>query len=164
MSASLNRARKDRLLQERIHDPYKAKRKPAQPSVCPVCHAVFKAGRWQWQEAWPLDANEEICQACQRIRDNYPAGLITMAGEFVRTHQAAIISLARNHEQGERARHPLPRILTVETKPGAVVVSTTDLHLPKRIGVALQRAYKGELQLHYHKASCFVRVNWTSPP
>ena len=36
------------------------------------------------------------------------------------------------------------------------------MHLPKRIGQALHRAYKGALDLHYDEASCFVRVNWTS--
>lgn len=162
MSRALNLSRKDRLIQERIHDPYRTRRKPAEPSFCPVCNAVFKAGRWQWLESWPADSRPEICQACQRIRDNYPAGVVVISGAFVRTHQAEIVSLARNHEQGERARRPLHRIIKIETQPEALIVSTTDIHLPKRIGEALHRAYKGTLNLHYDKESCFVRVNWTA--
>jgi hypothetical protein len=42
------------------------------------------------------------------------------------------------------------------------MISTTDIHLPKRIGEALHRAYKGELELNYEKQNCFVRVNWIS--
>ena len=153
-------SRKDRLIQERVNDPYKTKRKPPEPSVCPFCNAVFKDGRWQWLESWPVDSHKEICQACQRVRDDYPAGLVTMSGDFVSTHKTEILNLARNHEQGERAQHPLHRILKVEERPDSVVVSTTDVHLPKRIGDALRRAFKGQLETHYDEGSCFVRVNW----
>ena len=123
---------------------------------------MFKGGRWQWLESWPTDSHAEICQACQRIRDNYPAGLVTLRGDFVQTNRAEVLNLARNHEQGERARHPLHRILKVEARPNEVVLSTTDIHLPKRIGEALHSAYKGRLELQYEKERCFVRVNWDS--
>jgi len=153
-------ARKDRLLHERIHDPYRVAGKPAEPSVCPVCHAVFKGGRWQWSEVWPADSRPQTCQACQRIRDNYPAGLVAMNGDFIREHKLEVLHLVRHHERVERAEHPLHRIMSVEERPDALVVTTTDIHLPKRIGQALHRAYKGQLDLHYDKESCFVRVNW----
>jgi len=162
MSTFVTEPRKDRLIHERVHDPYKTRHKPPEPSVCPVCHAVFKGGRWQWLESWPTDSHKEICQACRRIRDNYPAGLVTMNGDFVKTHRVEVLRLARNEEKAERDQHPLHRIIQVEERPGGVVVSTTDIHLPRRIGEALRRAYKGRLELHYEKESCLVRVNWTS--
>lgn len=162
MSTFVTEPRKDRLIHERVHDPYKTRHKPPEPSVCPVCHTVFKGGRWQWLESWPTDSHKEICQACRRIRDNYPAGLVTMNGDFVKTHRVEVLRLARNEEKAERDQHPLHRIIQVEERPGGVVVSTTDIHLPRRIGEALRRAYKGRLELHYEKESCLVRVNWTS--
>jgi len=162
MTMMIAESRKDRLIHERNHDPYKTTRKPSGSSVCPACNAVYKDGHWQWMESWPLDAPREICQACQRIRDNYPAGYVSMSGEFARTHREEVVNLARNHEQGERARHPLHRIIRVEEHPDTVVVTTTDIHLPKRIGQALQRAYKGSLDVHYDLEGCFVRVNWSS--
>ncbi|HZI30830.1 MAG TPA: BCAM0308 family protein [Candidatus Binatia bacterium] len=158
----LAESRKDRLIHERNHDPYKTTRKPGGSTVCPVCNAVFKDGHWQWLDSWPLTAPREICQACQRIRDNYPAGSITMTGGFARTHKLEVLNLARNKEQGERARHPLHRIMRIEERPDATVVTTTDIHLPKRIGQALQRAYKGSLDINYDVEGCFVRVRWTS--
>ncbi len=130
--------------------------------MCPVCNAVFKDGRWQWLESWPVNAHREICQACQRTRDDYPAGLVTISGELVQTHRAEILNLIRNHENGERRLHPQHRIIKIEEQSAAMVVSTTDMHLPKRIGEALRHAHKGRLHLHYDKESCFVRVNWTS--
>jgi hypothetical protein len=162
MTLFLTESRKDRLIHERIHDPYQTNGKPAASSVCPVCSAVFKDGRWQWLNSWPADSPREICQACRRIRDNYPAGLVTMRGDFVKTHKQELLNLTRQHEQGERAMHPLHRIISIKERPDALVVATTDIHLPKRLGQALHRAYKGALDLHYDKESCFVRVNWIS--
>jgi hypothetical protein len=48
-----------------------------------------------------------------------------------------------------------------EELPDSIVLSTTDIHLPRRIGDALRNAYKGELELGYSEASCFLRVHWT---
>jgi hypothetical protein len=40
------------------------------------------------------------------------------------------------------------------------VISTTDIHLPRRIGEALKRAFHGELDMHFDEAGYFVRVDW----
>jgi hypothetical protein len=160
----ISKSRKDRLIQERVHDPYKARQKPPEPSVCPTCKAVLKDGRWQWLASWVEVSHKELCQACQRIRDNYPAGQVTVRGDFARKHKAELLNLIRNHEQGERALHPLHRIIRIEERPEVMVVSTTDIHLPKRIGEALRHIYKGRLDLHYDKECCFVRVDWNSNP
>ena len=40
--------RHDRLIQEYRHDAYKSKHKLPEPTVCPVCGAVYHDGRWQW--------------------------------------------------------------------------------------------------------------------
>ncbi len=74
--------RMDRLIQERVHDPYKTKSKPPEPTVCPVCYAVFKEGRWQWADSWPIDAHRQTCQACHRIQDGYPAGVTLCVSNF----------------------------------------------------------------------------------
>ena len=41
---------------------------------------------------------------------------------------------------------------------GRVHVSTTDIHLPQRIGEALKRAYDGEFDMHYGHDEYRVRV------
>jgi hypothetical protein len=38
---------------------------------------------------------------------------------------------------------------------------TTDIHLPRAIGEALHRAYKGSLDLRYTEESCFIEVKWS---
>jgi len=162
MNTAITRTRKDRLLQKRIHGPYKSPRKLPEPTVCPKCNAVFKAGRWQWLEAWPANAPEKTCPACRRIQDNCPAGSVILSGDFIKQHRQEVINLARHHEWSERSQHPLHRIISIEELPDQVVVATTDIHLPKRIGQAVLSAYKGQLDLQYDEEGCFVRIHWTS--
>ena len=51
--------------------------------------------------------------------------------------------------------------MRVEERPHSVVITTTDMHLPRRIADALRHAYKGETRVRYDEEGYFVRVNWT---
>ena len=153
------KARGDRLIRERVHDPYKTRLKLPEGSVCPQCGAVFHGGRWSWAKR-PNEAHEELCQACHRTNDKYPAGVVTLTGGFVRPHRDEILGLVRNTQELEKGEHPLHRIMAVEDKDGAIEVSTTDIHLPRRIGQALHRAFEGDLEFHYDEESDFIRVHW----
>lgn len=151
--------RHDRLLQEQVHDAYKSKGKLPEPSVCPQCGALFHGGRWQWGTA-PTGAHQETCPACHRIHDNFPAGFLTLAGEGFQAHREEIMHLVHNHEQRERAEHPLQRIMGVEEHDGEVLVTTTDIHLARGIGEAVHHAYQGELEFHYNPEQNLLRVHW----
>ncbi len=151
--------RHDKLLQEQVHDTYKTKSKLPEPSVCLDCGAVFHEGRWQWGEA-PAGAHRATCPACQRQHDRFPAGFVTLAGTFFRSHQEEILHLVRNHEQHERAEHPLKRIMAIEDTDDGAVVTTTDIHLARGLGEAVRHAYRGELEFHYNPAENLLRVHW----
>lgn len=157
--AGFHPIRRDRLLQEQVHDSYKSKGKLAEPSVCAQCGAVFHAGRWQWSKA-PANAHETTCPACHRIHDHFPAGYITLQGEFFREHHDEIMNLVHNEEKRERAEHPLKRIIAVESKGNEVLVTTTDIHLARSIGDALHHAYQGDLEYHYNSEQNLLRVGW----
>ncbi len=152
--------RSEHLLQERVHDAYKSKGKLPEPTVCPQCGAVFHEGRWQWLQI-PAEAHRETCPACHRIHDRFPAGFLTLRGEFFVAHRDEIMRLARNHEKRERAEHPLKRIMDVEEKEDETVVTTTDIHLARGIGEAFHPAYQGELVCHYNPEQNLLRVGWT---
>jgi NMD protein affecting ribosome stability and mRNA decay len=151
--------RLDTMLQERVHDPYRARSKPPEPSVCPQCGAVFHEGRWEWKEA-PAGAHQETCPACHRINDQLPAGFVTLEGEFFQGHREEILHLARNVEKRERVEHALNRIIAVEEKDGGVLLTTTDIHLARGIGEAVHDAYQGDLEFHYNPDEYLLRVVW----
>ena len=44
--------------------------------------------------------------------------------------------------------------------PHKTVVTTTDIHLPRRIGHALEHAFKGKLDTHYNEEEYFIRIQW----
>lgn len=153
--------RQDRYIKERVHDPYKTRLKLHEPSVCPQCGAVFHDGRWQWRRK-PKGAEDALCQACHRINDDYPAGVLTLGGAFLRGHAAEIEHLVRHVEKLENGEHPLHRIMKITPgEGGEVVVTTTDIHLPRRIAEALYNAYEGEMDFHYDEEGYFVRASWS---
>jgi NMD protein affecting ribosome stability and mRNA decay len=152
--------RRDQLLQEAEHDSYKSKGKLSEPTLCPDCGAVYHAGHWQWLDK-PKEAHQQYCPACHRIRDHFPAGYVSLVGDFFEAHEQEILQLIRNHEAKEKASHPLQRIMTIENVKHGTVVTTTDIHLARGIGDALHHAYRGELEYHYNKEQNLLRVNWT---
>jgi hypothetical protein len=148
--------------QGHIVDPYRWPRKPSEPAACPQCGAVYQEGRWCWANR-PENAVELVCQACHRINDHFPAGVVRLSGAKLAQLKFDIIRLARHQEETERTEHPLNRIIDIHEESSGVTINTTDIHLPRRIGEAIERAYKGDLKIHFDKSGYFVRVDWTSP-
>jgi hypothetical protein len=141
-------------------DPYRIARKPPEPTRCPGCSASFAHGRWSWEKA-PSDSYEQSCPACQRIHDRFPAGYVTIKGEFFAEHRDEIVSLISNHEKKEKAERPLKRIMAIEEKKeGGIEVTTTDSHLARGIAEALHEAYKGDLKLRYSRDENLLRATW----
>ena len=91
------RAQRDHIL-----DPYQAQQKLQEPTACRQCGAIYHHGRWQWGPP-PSGAHEDLCPACRRINDRFPAGTVTLHGDIARQRKDEIIGLARNEEfSGER--------------------------------------------------------------
>jgi hypothetical protein len=152
-------SRQDRILRERVHDPYKTRLKLAEDTVCPQCKAVFRKGRWTWGEV-EAPSGEEMCQACHRTNDDYPAGVVTLSGSFLAGHRDEILGLVRHQEELEKGEHPLHRIMAIDDDGGDVVIKTTDIHLPRRIGEAVESAYNGKFEFTYDKEGYFLRGTW----
>jgi hypothetical protein len=151
---------KSHKIREEVHDTYQTRKKFREPSVCRQCDAVYHEGRWQWMEESPQGAFHDLCPACHRINDKYPAGEVTLSGTFLAAHRSEILGLVRNEAEAETSEHPLHRIMEIEERPDDVVVTTTDIHLPRRIGHALEHAYKGHMEIHFDKEGHFARMKW----
>ena len=152
---------RDRIFDDPRHDPYQAKGKYKEPTLCSGCGAVFHQGRWAWVAA-PRGAAMAECPACHRIRDQQPAGFITFTGVRTPDEREAIVHLARNVEKHETAEHPLHRIIAIEEDGNEVRMTTTDTHLPQRIGEGVRHARKGKLAIVYGQDEYVVRVHWQS--
>ena len=79
-----------------------------------------------------------------------------LSGSFLAKHKQEIVELARNTEKAEREEHPLQRIMDIKEDGDTVVITTTDLHLPQRVGHAIVDAYKGDLDTHYDREGYFA--------
>lgn len=152
--------RRDRQIEEVGHDPYHARSKVREPAVCPQCGLVFHAGRWQ-RLVRQAAANEHLCPACHRIKDGLPAGIITLEGAFAAENATEILNLVRNEETREASDHPLQRIMAVTREDGKTVITTTDIHLARRIGDAVVHAFHGKLNLKYSPDEYQVRAHWS---
>jgi NMD protein affecting ribosome stability and mRNA decay len=151
--------RKDRLLKEKRHDVYLEKSKIPEPTLCNVCGALFENGRWTWNTT-EKKVNRITCPACRRIADRYPAGIIEIRGIFYNEHKDEILNLIHNIENQEKGEHPLERIIATKEANDHTIVTTTGIHLARRIGEALSRSYKGDYYFQYAEAEKSIRVYW----
>jgi len=154
------RVRRNKLIQEHVHDSYKSWGKLPEPTLCPQCGAVFQDGRWRWLSP-PAAAHQQMCPACHRIHDEFPAGFVMLEGDFIGAHRDELLHLIRNLEKRETKEHPLQRIMNITDENRGVLVTTTDIHLARGIGEALHHAYQGRLEFHYNPEENLLRVHWS---
>jgi hypothetical protein len=150
--------RNDKLIQEKRHDVFPSRDWP-EPTRCKSCGAGFTKGRWTWE---PIEgkANLITCPACRRISENLPAGYVEIRGAFFYSHQDEILNLVHNTEKVEKNEHPLERIMSITPNGQHTLITTTGIHIARRIGEAMSRAYQGEYSIQYADGEKRIRVFW----
>jgi hypothetical protein len=152
--------RKEQRMQPEREDSYHATAKMPDPAACPRCRATYLKGRWTWQAA-PQRATRHTCPACQRIEDKFPGGYVSLGGKFFEAHRTEIVNLVVALATRAREEHPMQRLMGMEDVARGVLVTTTDPHLARGIAVAVQNAFKGELDLYFSRDENLVRATWT---
>jgi NMD protein affecting ribosome stability and mRNA decay len=150
--------RMDKLIQEKQHDVYREDRGP-EPGLCTECGALFVNGRWTWKKTGEV-TYKVICPACRRLADNYPAGYIQIKGDFFKNHRDEILNLIRNEEKQEKGEHALERIMSITNENDHTLITTTGVHIARRIGEALHRAFEGDFSFRYADNEMSIRVYW----
>jgi hypothetical protein len=129
--------------------------------VCRSCGAVLRERRWQ---RLSLPETAEVrrtrCPACMRVRNDDPAGVVTLVGSFVRLHAEEIARLIRHEEASQRRSDCQSRIIRIRRMLDRIDVTTTDTRLPRRIGEAAAAAYGGMLHVMEEADGSAIRVRW----
>ncbi len=133
-------------------------------AVCSECGAVYGNKSWSVNKP-PLPstgrgARRVVCPACRKIKDRFPAGVITLRGPFLRAHKVEILHRVRNEESRARRVNPLERIILVNDNEDTVEIQTTTERFAQRIGRELKRAFKGQVSYRWPGEDKFVRVEW----
>lgn len=151
--------RKDRLIKDKRKDVYVDQIVLKEPAVCNKCNAVYTTGRWTWKTDDSI-TSRTTCPACRRISDNYPAGYIEIKGSFFTHHSTDILNLINNVEKLEKSERPLERIISIKENKDKTLITTTGIHIARRIGEALSRSYQGNYNFQYADGEKSIRVYW----
>jgi len=144
-------------------DPYLNKLAPGDKAVCTKCGSVYKDKRWSMKSAAAAAAPgavEVTCPACQKIRDKYADGYVTLSGDFLAEHKEEILNLIRNKEERSMHTNPLHRIIEIKERPGTIEITTTTDKLAQRIGQMLKKTFSGEVEYKWSDDVKLVRVFW----
>lgn len=144
-------------------DPYSELEKSAEPTVCPRCGLVYRAGRWPAateRRSTPGRPKESHCPACRRALDRFPAGLLELRGGYLQEHCQEILNIAKNQAASVAVTRPLQRILWIEELEVRIEIATRNPHLALRIGKTIRSACKGELVVKQAERDPLVRAYW----
>ena len=153
-----------KLLRTKLDDPYLRKGNYSDPTVCPVCGLLYHKKRWERNEELKdkllKEAKRAKCPSCRKIEDHYPMGILTITGGFSLKNKEEIKNIIANTEKKEIFRNPLDRIMSLKEMKDKMVVETTSENLAIALGKALNRAYKGKLNISFSQDQKLVRVLW----
>jgi NMD protein affecting ribosome stability and mRNA decay len=141
-------------------DPYRLTEKLPGGVTCKDCGATVKEGRWIWKTSGKSSV-VTTCPACRRIEDGYPAGFLAMEGQFLQENRKQIMNMVRSVAEAEKNEHPMERIMDIREDREGTLITTTGMHITRRLGVSLKRSYRGDLQVQYDDSEKRIRVNWS---
>lgn len=153
---------KTNLYTQRNQRLYLKDKKYKEPTICKVCGLVFSDGIWKKTDKPKGEYFEDICPACKRIKDNYYGGILNLKSDIIKTKKDEIVNLMRNKEKESENINPLRKIGKIEEiNENEMNIYTTFEHLAVAIGKAIQRAFKGDLEIKYKENDKVARVYWT---
>jgi hypothetical protein len=146
-------------LTQHDHGAYRGDVRLPEGAMCPACHASVRDGQWQWLAAAP-GAIHVRCPACRRIDDDFPAGFVSIEGDFFERHRVELMNLVQTRANRAVADHPLRRLMRSSDTPEGVLLATTDTHLARQIGTELRDTYGGTVSFSYESDQEMLRVYW----
>jgi len=147
-------------------DPYQLRLDPGEVAACTECHALYQRRHWFFdadaylRETMQPTTRMVLCPACQKIRDRYAEGRVTLQpSAFLTAHKDEILRLIHNEEDRAKGNNPLGRIVEISESDSAIVVTTTNEKLAQRIGRTLKSTYQGHTTYQWSESK-FLSVEW----
>ena len=128
-------------------------------------HMVYNAGvvqfggKWRWGAPPLADVRGGLCPACERVRDHYPAGTLTIPASLVGDREE-LLGLIGNIERRESAEHPLERVIRIEESAESTSVTTTGIHLARCLASKLSRRFGRKAKLRYPEEQHLLFAEW----
>ena len=147
-------------------DPYLQKERQHDMAMCKQCHAIYHNKRWSFDEKLYIKERDHkktllvLCPACQKIRDKYAEGFVTLKGDYLKEHKQDILNLIKNYDQRAMGYNPLERIIEIKDRGSVVEITTTHEKLAQRIGKKVHKACQGELEIKWTEDRV-TRVVWS---
>jgi len=145
-------------------DPYLLKLEPGRMAMCTECDAVYQSKRWRLasdeERKARGDYKDIVCPACQKIRDRYAGGYVTLQGAFLGEHRDEILNLVRNKEERARSINPLERIIEIKEGEGGIEITTTTDKFAQLLGRVIHKAFSGDVEYKWSDDVKIARVTW----
>ncbi len=68
--------------------------------------------------------------------------------------------MAFNSEEAEKAEHPLERLIEIELRDDGLILTTTGIHLARRIANKLERRFHKQAKLNYPEEQALLFVEF----
>jgi hypothetical protein len=150
-------------------DHFDNQHNPDEPAICKECHAIYENHHWSFADKTKKKhAHKEwqpkqytLCSACQKKREGLPCGFVYLDGAFYIAHQTEIENLLHNEAKKALAKNPLAKIMDWErTGNEKLTITTTTEHLAQRLGHALGKAFRGNVEYDFSHENKLTRVRW----
>lgn len=134
--------------------------------ICSRCMAVYDGHKWLYDEGEHArlmrtrKAKATLCPGHERIEKRRIDGVVTLKGNFLKSHYDEAINLINNIADKQLHRNVAARVYNMEQNGNGLTVETTDKSLAERIGREFERAFNGDLLIQWLQGADFVRVSW----
>ena len=144
-------------------DPYLSKAVSGGSGKCVKCSAIYKNKRWALpKEGAPVDAalKKLTCPACQKIKDKFAGGYVTLKGDFLKEHRGEIMNLIKNKEIRAIRNNPLERIMDIKDVGNSIEITTTTDKFAQMLGRIIHKAFSGTIEYKWSDDVKIARVLW----
>jgi hypothetical protein len=134
--------------------------------ICPSCMSFSDGKHWHMDEERYLQLRSEPnvsvvqCPACEKIERQMYDGEIVLEGDWMVDNKEEILNFIHNEEARAMSTNPMARLASLEDRGDSIYILTTSSTLARRIGVGIESAFNGELDLQKLQYEDFIRVRW----